>query len=219
MPARAASSTATTCRPHCSMAQPERAGSVARVPAAEVEAVVVKSVREHLKSQQAIDDRSLIETHVARVEVHPDRSDHPTCSRQNASRQRSPTAIPASRSLAENGIDAAREILLPEGTSPQQSSPDTLRKSRHPGCIDRPRPPLAQRTHHRPNSKRGNHCQARAVQRPQSEHDNLACLPRPRSRQSRDRRPAPTRHGRCSPRRPAGRMVSPAANAWPRSPH
>ena len=50
----------------------ERAGSVARVPAAEVEAVVVKSVREHVRSQRAIDDRTLIETHVVRVEVHTD---------------------------------------------------------------------------------------------------------------------------------------------------
>ena len=50
----------------------ERVGSVARVPAAEVEAVVVKSVREHVRSQQAIDDRILIEAHVVRVEVHTD---------------------------------------------------------------------------------------------------------------------------------------------------
>jgi hypothetical protein len=50
----------------------ERAGSVARVPAAGLEAVVVKSVREHVRSQRAIDDRTLIETHVVRVEVHTD---------------------------------------------------------------------------------------------------------------------------------------------------
>ena len=39
----------------------ERAGSVRRVPATDVEALVIKSVREHLKPSQPIDDRSLIQ--------------------------------------------------------------------------------------------------------------------------------------------------------------
>jgi hypothetical protein len=42
------------------------------VPAADVEAVVLKSVREQVSSQRPIDDRLLIETHVVRVEVHTD---------------------------------------------------------------------------------------------------------------------------------------------------
>ena len=58
----------------------ECAGSVARVPAAEVEAVVVKSVREHVRTQRAIDDRILIETH-RRPRGGPYRSpDHQACS-------------------------------------------------------------------------------------------------------------------------------------------
>jgi site-specific DNA recombinase len=51
----------------------ERAGSVARVPAAQVEAVVVGAVREHRKIAVAIDDRTLITAHIGRVEVHPKR--------------------------------------------------------------------------------------------------------------------------------------------------
>jgi site-specific DNA recombinase len=47
----------------------ERAGSVRRVSAAEVEAVVIRSVREHLELSEPIDDPSLIKQHVARVEV------------------------------------------------------------------------------------------------------------------------------------------------------
>jgi site-specific DNA recombinase len=47
----------------------ERAGSVRRVPATDVEALVIRSVREHLKPTRPIDDRSLISAHVARVEV------------------------------------------------------------------------------------------------------------------------------------------------------
>ena len=50
----------------------ERAGSVRRVPAADIEALVIRSVREHLKPSQEIDDRSLVHTHVARVEVQPE---------------------------------------------------------------------------------------------------------------------------------------------------
>jgi len=38
----------------------ERAGSVRRVSAAEVEALVIRSVREHLKTLEPIDDPSLI---------------------------------------------------------------------------------------------------------------------------------------------------------------
>jgi nicotinamidase-related amidase len=45
----------------------ERAGSIRRVPAVEIEALVIRSVREHLKPSMPIDDRSLINTHVARV--------------------------------------------------------------------------------------------------------------------------------------------------------
>ena len=50
----------------------ERAGSVRRVPAADIEALVIRSVREHLKPSQEIDDRGLVKTHVARVEVQPE---------------------------------------------------------------------------------------------------------------------------------------------------
>ena len=42
-----------------------------RVPAAEIEALVISSVRAHLKPSTSIDDRGLINTHIARVEVQP----------------------------------------------------------------------------------------------------------------------------------------------------
>ena len=49
--------------------QPGRAGSVRRVPAAEVEALVASAVREHLEDSTERDDRDLIRNHVVRVEV------------------------------------------------------------------------------------------------------------------------------------------------------
>jgi site-specific DNA recombinase len=51
--------------------QSERAGSIGRVPAAEVEVLVIKSVRERLKLVASIDDRDFIDTYVARVEIRP----------------------------------------------------------------------------------------------------------------------------------------------------
>jgi predicted MarR family transcription regulator len=46
------------------------AGSVRRVPAADIEALVVRSVREHLKPVAPIDDRGLIDTHASRSGQH-----------------------------------------------------------------------------------------------------------------------------------------------------
>jgi site-specific DNA recombinase len=54
--------------------QPEKSGTVSRVPAGEIEAQVVKSVRDHLKlSTASKDDPTLIRDYVMRVEVHADR--------------------------------------------------------------------------------------------------------------------------------------------------
>ncbi len=49
--------------------QAERAGSIRRVPAIEIEGLVIRSVREHLKLSEPVDDRVLVNTHVVRVEV------------------------------------------------------------------------------------------------------------------------------------------------------
>ena len=49
--------------------QSERAGSISRVPATEIEVLVVNSVRERLKLSASVDDRSLINTHVTRVVI------------------------------------------------------------------------------------------------------------------------------------------------------
>ena len=48
-----------------------QAGSIDRVSATDIESLVAKSVRAHLKLVVQIDDQSLINTYVARVEVQP----------------------------------------------------------------------------------------------------------------------------------------------------
>ena len=40
------------------------------MPAAEIEAAVIRSVREHLKPPQGIDDKILVDTHIDRIEIH-----------------------------------------------------------------------------------------------------------------------------------------------------
>ena len=51
----------------------QRAGSMRRAPAAEIEHMVLSSVRDHFKQSDPIDDRSLINNHVVRVEVQAQR--------------------------------------------------------------------------------------------------------------------------------------------------
>jgi site-specific DNA recombinase len=52
--------------------QAERVGSVRRVPAAEIEALVGHAVHEHLEDSTQTNDRDLISTHVVRVIVRAD---------------------------------------------------------------------------------------------------------------------------------------------------
>jgi hypothetical protein len=49
--------------------QPEAAGSVTRVPAAKIEAVVLDAVRSHMAHDAPIDNTELITTHVRQIEV------------------------------------------------------------------------------------------------------------------------------------------------------
>jgi hypothetical protein len=102
---------------------PERAGSVPRVPASDIEELVVRSVREHLKLSEPTDDRGLVNTHVERIEVQPEqlviqlaRSKKPGRQRSNADNT---LIVPWHKTPATR----RREILLPEGTASQHSRP------------------------------------------------------------------------------------------------
>jgi site-specific DNA recombinase len=52
--------------------QPERAGAVGRIPAAEIEGLVTRSVRDHLNQSEEIEDAVLIGTHVSKIEIQSD---------------------------------------------------------------------------------------------------------------------------------------------------
>jgi DNA invertase Pin-like site-specific DNA recombinase len=101
--------------------QPDRIGSISRIPAAEVEGVVTRSVRDHLKQSAEIEDAVLINTHVARIEVH---------SNQLVIKLADGKGIGSKRSRARNVLRVPwhktpfrrrREILVPASVPPQDA--------------------------------------------------------------------------------------------------
>jgi DNA invertase Pin-like site-specific DNA recombinase len=102
--------------------QPERAGAVSRIPAAEIEGVVVRSVRDHLNQSAEIEDAVLINTHVASIEVQ---SDQLVIELTNArgigsKRWRNRTLkVP----WHKTPLRRRREILVPASVPPQDARP------------------------------------------------------------------------------------------------
>jgi site-specific DNA recombinase len=90
-----------------------RAGSVRSVPATAIEALVIQSVRDHLKPSEPMDDRSLVQSHVARVEVQPDKL------AIELLEPPSTLEIPWQKRPARR----RRELLLPERIRPEQARP------------------------------------------------------------------------------------------------
>ena len=101
----------------------ERAGSVRRVPAADIEALVIRSVREHLKPSQEIDDRSLVHTHVALVEVQPEQLIIQLAEAQGSDRQKVGSNAALEVSWQKTISRRRRAILVPDGMSPQHARP------------------------------------------------------------------------------------------------
>lgn len=101
----------------------QRAGSMRRVPAAEIEALVTKSVRAHVDPTASIDDRSLINNHVARVEVQPDRLlielANPQANNARRARSRKVLTLPWRKTPSKT----RRELLLPNTVHPQHARP------------------------------------------------------------------------------------------------
>jgi site-specific DNA recombinase len=101
----------------------ERAGSVRRVSGVEVEALVIRSVREHLKTSEPIDDPSLIKQHVARVEVQPEQLVIELAEPDGPDGQKAGgdglLRVPWRKTMSTR----RREIVLPEGTFPHHTRP------------------------------------------------------------------------------------------------
>jgi site-specific DNA recombinase len=117
--------------------QAGRAGSVRRVPATEVEALVGCAVREYLEDLTQTNDRDLISTHVVRVDVRADqlvvelkapkqsqprRRGNGTAPRHESSEQeagRTVLLVPWQKTPSKR----RREIIVPQSAAPQDARP------------------------------------------------------------------------------------------------
>jgi DNA invertase Pin-like site-specific DNA recombinase len=103
----------------------ERSGSIRRVPAVEIEALVVKSVRAHLKLSAPFDDQSLVNTHVVRVEVQAGQLVIQFTPTQKSNRRRAGAEGTLLVPWQKTPSTRRREILLPcsESSNGQTARP------------------------------------------------------------------------------------------------
>jgi site-specific DNA recombinase len=99
--------------------QVRRPGSISRVPASDIEALITRSVREHLKPSDPIDDRSLIANYVARIEVQQERLIIQLAQIEKSRRAQGASTlyVPWHKTPATR----RREMLLPASVPPQQA--------------------------------------------------------------------------------------------------
>jgi site-specific DNA recombinase len=93
------------------------------VPAAEIEALVAKSVREHLKPADPIDDSTIINSNVTRVEVQPDQLVIELASTLKTKRQSKKADGTLRIPWHKTPSKRRREILIPEGERGQAVRP------------------------------------------------------------------------------------------------
>jgi len=103
--------------------RPAKAGSTPRVPAIEIETLVVGAVREHLKLDEPAENASIIKAHVVRVEVQADQlvvqlaSTHKSSGAGRASA--TPFRFPGTKHLRSDAVRfAARQWPAPKPRCP-----------------------------------------------------------------------------------------------------
>jgi site-specific DNA recombinase len=102
--------------------RPQAAGSVARIPAAKIEAAIVDAVRQRIGPDAPSDDRELIPAHVRRIEVRQTeiavslaRDDYAS----DGDTTPSILTVPWSKAAHRRH----RDIIVPEGSSPTDARP------------------------------------------------------------------------------------------------
>jgi hypothetical protein len=101
----------------------ERAGSIRRAPAAEIETLVIRSVREYLKPTEPIDDRSIVIAHVGRVDVQPERLVIRLVQVQNSNRRQTEGDGVLHVPWHKTQSTRRHEILLPAAVRPEHARP------------------------------------------------------------------------------------------------
>jgi site-specific DNA recombinase len=103
--------------------QTEQAGTVSRIPAAEIEALVVKSVRGHLNEPTEIDDSVLIRNHVVRVEIQTGQLIIELANAKGTDRKRSRARNVIEVPWHKTPSSRRREVLVPESGPTQDVRP------------------------------------------------------------------------------------------------
>jgi site-specific DNA recombinase len=101
--------------------QRERAGAVKRVPAAEIEGLVARSVRAQLNQSAEIEDAVLINTHVARIEVQSDQLVIELADAKGIGSKRSRSHNVLKVPWHKTPLKRRREILVPGHARPQDA--------------------------------------------------------------------------------------------------
>ena len=94
--------------------QPEHAGSISRVPASEIEALVTKSVRDQRGLSANLDDKTLVQNYVTRVDLRPNRLIIELAKIKGAKARRRPSSQRLGVPWRKTSSTRRREILLPE---------------------------------------------------------------------------------------------------------
>ncbi len=103
--------------------QAERSGSIRRVPATDIEGLVTRSVREHLKPSGPIDDQSLVSDYVKRVEIQQERLIIQLTQIEKSGQRRAQGADTLDVPWCKTPITRHREMLLPTSDPPHQVRP------------------------------------------------------------------------------------------------
>ena len=196
--------------------RPQSAGSVTRVPAAKVEAIIVDCVRRHIGPDAPVDNTELVTTYVRRIEVRRTEIAIALLNEENASEDEKNRPLVLTVPWSKTPHRRRRDVIAPEGSSRAEVLPirsDHPHEARHRDCA---RTPVAvQDRGRRRNNRR--HRGTGGLQQTPRQHDDLARLSRAQPHQGRRRRSAATRDRRRPPVRRAGRLVAPARDARART--
>ena len=103
--------------------RPKQAGTVSRIPANEIEALVIKAVRDHLNESTEIADALLIQNHVVRVEVHSDQLVIELADANGVGSKRKRGRKKIEVPWKKTPSTRRREILVPDSGPPQDARP------------------------------------------------------------------------------------------------
>ena len=103
--------------------QAQRSGSIRRVRATDIEALVTRSVRDHLKPSEPIDDQSLVADYVERVEIQQERLIIQLTQIEKSGRRGAQGANTLDVPWRKTPVTRHREMLLPTSDAPHQARP------------------------------------------------------------------------------------------------